>query len=272
MSTAVLRHAVVAAVVAALTLLASCGATRVDLDAWRAEAATARAPEMRGAPEAEFARVEELRNARQLADARDLALALAAEQPQSGRAALLASRAESDALVLFADREKDVRNSAAASAADFAARAIELGEDSAAAHAQHAWALGASTHLQGMFDRAEHAHRTIAAAEAALALDPQQPTALATLAIVNLRLETLPWIANVMASGLPESSLEAAVDHARRAVAAEPSRENKLILARCLRASGDEAGARAVALEALAAAPRFPRDDALADDLAAEVE
>jgi tetratricopeptide (TPR) repeat protein len=260
------------AVAAALVVLASCGATRVDLEAWRAEATPARAAEARGAPEVEFARVEDLRAARQLADARALALALAAEQPQSGHAAFLASRAESDALVLFADREKGVRNAAAASAADFAARAIELGEDSAAAHAQHAWALGASTHLQGMFDRAQHAHHTIAAAEAALALDPAQPTALATLAVVNLRLETLPWIANVMASGLPESSLDAAVDHARRAVAAEPSRENRLVLARCLRARGDEAGARAVVEEALAAAPRFPRDDELADDLAAELE
>jgi hypothetical protein len=261
-------------IVAALLfmLVSACSSTHVDLDAWRASEMVARPSAERGTLAADLAHVDALRAERRLADARSLALALAAEQPADASVLSAASRAESDALVMFAEREKDVRNAAAASAADFAERAEQLGATSAADRAQLAWALGASTHLRPMGERAAHAHRTLAVAQSVFADEPEQPTALATIAIVNLRLETLPWIAQVMASGLPESSLDDAVAYARRAVAAEPSRENRLVLAKCLRAAKDDHAARVVLEEALAAPAKFARDDELADDMRAEFE
>jgi len=254
----------------AAVLLPACGSAPVDLDGWRASEAVPRPEAARRALAEDLARIDALRGARQLEEARTLALSLAAEHPEDGRIASLASRAESDGLVLFAGREKEVRDAAAASALDYAEHAAARGEDAAPAHAQHAWALGAATHLQPMGDRAAHAQRTIETAQAALALDAAEPTALATLAIVHLRLQTLPWIAKLMASGLPDSSLEEAAAYARRAVAVRASRENRLILARCLRAAGDEEAARKVLDEALHAAVTFPRDAALEGTLRAE--
>jgi len=245
----------------ALFLLASCGAMRVDLDAWRAEHAVPRVVAERGGAQADLERVEVLRDARELEQARALALSVAAERPDDGRALFLASRAESDALVMFSGREKDVRNAAAASALDYARRADAAGEHSPEARAQLAWALGASTHLEGMFDRSARAREVVEVAEGLLAEEPDEPTALATLAIVHLRLETLPWIAKVMATGRPESSLEEAVAFARRAVEARPSRENRLILAKCLRAAGEVEEARAVLEAAIEGSVAFPRDE-----------
>ncbi len=156
-----------------------------------------------------------------------------------------------------------MRNAAAASALDHAQRAEDLGESSVEARAQYAWALGSATHLQGMMSRSGHARRTVEVAAAVLERDPDEPTALATMAVVNLRLETLPWIAKVMARGRPDSSLDEAVALARHAVEARPSRENRIILAKCLTAAGDEEGANAVLDEALAAPVRFARDAAV---------
>jgi hypothetical protein len=255
-----------------VSIASACSSTQVDLDAWRASESVARPAGERSSVAADLVRVRELREARRLDEARRLALALAAEAPAEPEVLAAASLAESDALVMFAAREKDVRNAAAASAADFAERAAELGAASVDARAQLAWALGASTHLRPMGDRAAHAHRTLDVARGVLADEPEQPVALATIAVVNLRLETLPWIAKLMASGLPESSLADAVAHAQRAVAACPSRENRLILAKCQRAAGDDHAARTTLSEALAATPRYPRDDELADDVAKELE
>ena len=69
-----------------------------------------------------------------------------------------------------------------------------------------------------------------------------------------------------------KSSKEAAVSYARRAVEARPSVENRLILARCLRAAGEDGAARVVLEEALAAPKSFPRDGLLMDDVRRELE
>jgi hypothetical protein len=243
--------------------LLGCAAPSVDLPAWRARESVARPREQRGDLGSDLQAVERLRSADELAEARRLALALAAEHPGDVRVRLAASRAESDGAVLFPESDKDARNHALASALEHAERASALGDGSTAALAQLAWSLGGTTHLQSMGERSAHAHRTLEVAERALAQDPEDPTALATLAVLNLRLETLPWIANLMASGLPESSLAAAEDFARRAVAARPSRENRLILAKVLVAEERAEEARQVLEAALAEAPRHPRDHAL---------
>lgn len=262
-----LQRTAVALLALILASLTSCGATRVDLDSWRAEHVTAEAIAELSTQQADEARIESLRDAQQLADARALALALASERPDDGRALFLASRAESDALVMSSGREKDVRNAAAASALDYARRADAAGERSPAARAQLAWALGASTHLEGMFDRSARAREVVEVAEGVLDDDPDEPTALATLAIVHLRLETLPWIAKVMAASRPDSSLDEAVAFARRAVEARPSRENRLILAKCLRAAGEVEEARAVLEAAVGAEVVFLRDEVVLDDV-----
>jgi tetratricopeptide (TPR) repeat protein len=245
------------------SLAGGCSTPHVDLAAWRARESAARPAEQRGAVDADVASADRLRAEDKLADARRLALQLAAEHPDDGRVLLLASRAESDGVLLFPEDDKESRNHAAASALDYAECAAQHGQDSAAAQAQLAWALGTTTHLQSMGDRSAHARRTKETAEHALAQDADNATALATLAVVNLRLQTLPWIANLMASGLPESSLAEAERCARRAVAAVPSRENKQILAKVLIALERKDEARTVLEEALATGARFPRDHAL---------
>lgn len=256
----------------AALLSLSCSSPAVDLESWRTLEAVPRPAAERGQVEQDLRQVGALRASRRLAEARSLALSLAAEHPEEGHVLVYASRAESDGLVLFAGEEKDRRDAAAASALDYAQRAYALGVVSAEANAQRAWAYGASTHLQAMSGRSAHARRTLEIANAALEADPQEATALATIAIVNLRLQTLPWIARVMATDLPESSLAHAVAYARRAVDARPSRENRLILARCLRAAGEEEEAQEVIAEALAANPAWPRDDAVTSQLQAEFE
>lgn len=242
-------------------LFASCSSPRIDLTAWRASQPTAAMPnsDVDGALQT----IERRRSERDLRGARELALALAAAQPDDARVLNAASRAESDGMALFAAEDRSSRDHAAASALEFAERAQAAGADSAAALGQLAWALGTTTHLQPMFDRAGHAKRTVEVAQRALAAAPDEPTALATLALVHLRLETLPWIASVMAFGAPDSSLAQAEQFARRACAVEASRENRQILAKVLDARGERAQARAELDAALAAAPRWPRDDAL---------
>jgi tetratricopeptide (TPR) repeat protein len=253
----------------ALAVLAAgssgCAGPQIELQSWRAEqlAAAAVPAHDPAALAAELQRVAELREGRELAQARQLALALASEHPDDPGALTAASCAESDAVFLFAEDDKRSRNHAAASALDYALSAQQRGADAASDRAQLAWALGTSTHLQPMFSRAGHARRTLEAAEAALALDPDESLALATLALVNLRLETLPWIADVMAWGAPDSSLEAAEDFARRAVASVPSREHRQILAKVLIARDKLPEARAELDAALAASAVHPRDTVL---------
>jgi len=255
-----------AAVLLAIALLAplwGCSAPGVDLVSWRARESVQRPADQRDPLAAGMEKIERLRAADELVDARRLALQLAAEHPEDGQVLVLASRAESDGVLSFPESDKDSRNHAAASSLEYAERALRLGQTGTAAQAQLAWALGTTTHLQSMGDRSEHARRTQEVAEGVLAEDPLDATALATLAVLNLRLETLPWIANLMASGLPDSSLDDAERYARRAVASRPSRECKQILAKVLIAQDREDEARSVLEEALAAGAGFPRDRAL---------
>lgn len=264
-----------AAVSLAFVLLASlwgCSAPSVDLASWRARESVQRPESQRAAIAADVERIERLRAADELAEARRLALQLAAEHPEDGRVIVLASRAESDGVFTFPESDKDSRNHAAASSLEYAERALRLGQTGPAAEAQLAWALGTTTHLQSMGDRSGHARRTQEVADRVLAADPLDPTALATLAVLNLRLETLPWIANLMASGLPDSSLEDAERYARRAVAARPSRECKQILAKVLIAMDREDEARSVLEEALAAGAAFPRDRVLESAIRRQLE
>jgi hypothetical protein len=251
---------------------AACSSTSIspaDVQAWRATAGVERPAEQRGAREAELAELERARQADDLATARKLALSLAVENPEDAQLQFLASRAESDGLFLIDANDKRSRNLAAESARQYSVRAWQLGARDAAAEAQLAWTLGTTTHLQPMFERSMHARQTIEVAQRALALDSQEPTALATLAVVNLRLETLPWIAKLMASDLPESSLDSAEAFARAAVDARASRENRLILAKVLVAAEREADAQRELEVALAQPARFPRDTALERDLLA---
>lgn len=252
--------------------LAACASTSVspdDVSEWRERARVDRPAELRGARETELGELERARQADDLATARQLALALAAENPKDAQLQFLASRAESDGLFLIDAGDKRSRNLAAASARHYAGEAWRLGARDAASQAQLAWTLGTTTHLQPMSERSMHARQTLEVAQRALALDANEPTALATLALVNLRLETLPWIAKLMASDRPESSLASAEAFARAAVEARASRENRLILAKVLVAAEREGDARRELEDALSQPARFPRDSALEPDLRA---
>ena len=247
----------------ALLVLAACSAPRIDLADWRSRTSHERPMAARPSLEADLATVERLREADELVRARELALALAAEHPDDPTVLSAASRAESDGVFLRPEADTDARNHAAASALDYAERAASLGAHGPAARAQLGWALGTTTHLQSMSARSAHARRTRAVALAVIDEEPVNATALATLAIVNLRLSTLPWMARLFASDLPEASLADAESFARRAVEARPSRENRLVLAKVLLALEREADARSVLEAALATPPRFPRDRAV---------
>ncbi len=203
------------------------------------------------------------RDAGRLADARATALALVAERPADAGALRLASRAESDALFFLPSDAKDQREIAAWSALELAERAVAAGAVTAADHAQLAWSRGAVTHLLPMLDRAEHAHLVLDAVGVALALDPNEPTALATLATLKLRLATLPWIARIFASGAPDASLDEALVAAERAFGAEASLENALLVGRVLRARGENPGAVLIVSARLAGDDRYPRDQAV---------
>jgi tetratricopeptide (TPR) repeat protein len=243
-------------------VLMGCGGPSYDVAAWQARTAVARPEAERGA--SDLAAVDALRAEGKLADARDLALQLVAEAPEAAPRLFAASRAESDAVLIFLPEEKEQRALAALSALDYATRADARAAESATTDqlGQLAWSLGTSTHLRPMFARSEHARQTLAAIDRALALDPAQPRALATKALLNYRLATLPWIAKVMARSAPESSLEAALEAARAAVAAEPSVEYRLILAKIEAAAGNTDAAKATLQAALDAPDTYPRDAA----------
>jgi hypothetical protein len=247
-------------------LVSACAGPRVlheDVLEWQERESVARPEASRGARKTELDEVRTLRAADELARARQLALALAAEHPVDFEALLAASIAESDQVFLLPEDDKESRNLAASSALWFARRAVLSAHLAPSVDAQLAWTLGTTTHLQPMGERAAHARETLECADRALAVEPDNATALATVALVNLRLETLPWLASLMASGLPESSLAKAEASARSAVKAVPSRENRLILAKVLVAAERKAEARAELEAALAAAPQHPRDHAL---------
>ena len=116
-----------------LTACAACAGPRLDLDAWRArEAAAAPAAIVASDAGATLATIERERASGELAAARSRALALVAARPEDGPALLAASRAESDAMLLFADEgNESSRDHAAASARDYAERAVAAGERSA---------------------------------------------------------------------------------------------------------------------------------------------
>lgn len=249
--------------VCALVGSTGCSTPRIDLPSWRQRNEHARVASERGELARELATIEERRAVDDLEAARQMALTLVAEHPDDAHVLAIASRAESDGLLLCAEDDKEARNHAAASALDYIERAVAHGEMSIAAQAQLAWALGTTTHLQPMSARSAHAHRTIETALAVLARADDDPVAHATLAVVNLRLSTLPWIARLMASDLPSASLDAARAHAERAVHSLPSHENALILARVLVARDERDEAVAQVERALAQAPRFPRDHAV---------
>ena len=70
-------------------------------------------------------------------------------------------------------------------------------------------------------------------AEGVLVDEPTNSTASATLAIVHLRLETLPWIAKLMARSRPDSSLAEAELHARASLdvaGPEADRDARVVL------------------------------------------
>jgi hypothetical protein len=252
--------------------VSACAGPKVapdDVLAWRTRECVARPEARRGESGAELEQVRTLRAADELATARQLALALATERPDDAAALLAASRAESDQVFLLPEDDKESRNLAAASALEFARAAWQRGGGAAEFDAQLAWTLGTTTHLQPMGERATHARQTLEVAERTLAQDAANATALATVALVHLRLETLPWIAKLMASGLPDSSLAQAEDSARKAVKSVPSRENRLILAKVLVAAEREPEARAELESALAAPVKHPRDRALEPQLRA---
>ena len=248
-------------VITTLLTLTGCAAN-YDLATWQTVASQPRAEAARSSLQEDLASVDELRNAGDLRASRSLALALAAEHPADGSVLWRAARAESDAVLLHHAHEKDQRAMAALSAAEYAKRAVAAAPEDPEAAAWYAYALGGTTHLAPMMARAGHARKTERAAERALALEPANPVAHQTLAILNYRLETLPGIAKVMSFGKPKSSLSDAESHARAAYEELPSLENALLLSRILDARGEGAKAKLLQSEALAQ-PNTPPPDAV---------
>ena len=250
-------------------MVVGCGGTP-DLGSWRTSQANVRDANERLPLAQELRRVSELRSKFELAKSRELALRLAAENPGHPTICLIASRAESDGVFLFPRSEQEKRDLAALSALDFAKQAV--GDSTLPSQemlAQYAWALGTSTHLQPMFDRSDHAKKTLEVVKLALKKNGDSPTALATFATLRLRLATLPWIAKVMASDAPEGSIEGAERMARQCVELEPSVEYRLLHAKTLVAAERVDEARKVLAAALEAEPKYPRDRVLRGEVEA---
>jgi len=211
----------------------------------------------------ELAKLEALdaRRASDLGAARNLCLTLLAADPESPGLLWRAARADADRVVLAraAGEPSEVRDLASLSALDYARQAAERAPNDADAQAQLAYALGSTTHLLPMGERSARAHEVLDVVKRALTLDPVHPVALETKATLHLRLETLPWIATLFASDLPESDLVVAEGAARKAFAAIPSLEHRLLLAKVLvERNKDEEALRVLNL----ALPtdRWPRD------------
>ena len=217
-----------------------------------------------------IARVDALRLARDLEGSRWVCMQLIKEHPLDARLLWRAARAESDMVFVLKSRghDREQRDVAAASGREFAERARKQeAKPDADLLAQLAWARGTTVHLQPMFDRDDEATATKRAADDALAQDPAQPTALATLAILHTRLVTLPWIAKLFAGDAPDADLEAGIDAARQAIAVEPSLLHHLLLARALVAAERPAEALE-ALEAGLASPGYrPLDAEVREDV-----
>ena len=256
----------------ALVSVSACSTPEVDLAAWRARQPASRPEARRGSLASETAQVDGLRSEGKLATARELALLLVAEHPENPELLYRASVSESDGVLVFPVSDTDARNHALASSLNFVESAVAHGANDATTRAQLAWALGTTTHLQPMGERSDRARHTRKVAEGVLAEDPTQARALATLAVLNLRLQTLPWIADLMASDLPESSLRDAESFARRAVELRPSRENISILAKVLDEAEKDEEARELLEGALARPPLFPRDWAMEGSLREQLE
>jgi len=254
-----------------LTLALSAAAcssppSAAEVETWRGQ----QRPRQPSAPLASVAALESLRSGapsrETLARARWAAVRLA-DTGQDPEALWRAARAEADlvALLQAEGAPRAERDLASASGLDWVERArAAAGESpSPALLGQLAWSLGGVTHLQPMFDRDDWAVKVQFAAEAALAADPDELAAQATLAMLHLRLATLPWIAKLFASGAPEADLALAERLARACHAARPSLEHALLLAKILAAREQDELARATLREALAEPDRFPRDPAL---------
>jgi len=251
-----------------LAMLAGCSAKGRDLGDWRAHWEQAKA----GAEgELDATRVQALRADGKLQDSRRVALLLVGQQPDNADVLFLAARAEADSTHIFLAEEKEQRALAALSSLNYAERAVAAagGLDRAPVEigGQLAWSLGTTTHLQPMMKRSAHARKTLDVAQAVLDRDPQQHRALATMALLNLRLQTLPWIANVMARSAPESSLEEAEKTARLAIASHPALEYDLILAKVLVAREKVAEADAHLATALARPNADPTDESAREDI-----
>ena len=262
----------------ALLLLAGCsGPGMSQIASWRNGTAPG-APVLSQPPSMQnvrtlaegITRVDALRLARDLEGSRWVCMQLIAQHPQDPRLLWRAARAESDMVFVLKAHgyERDDRDVAAASGLEFARRARKIeAKPDADLLAQYAWSLGTTIHLQPMFDRGEQARSTETAAQQALAQDPEQATALATLAILHTRLATLPWIASLFAGDAPDADLDAGIDFGRRAVAREPSLLNHLLLAKALVAADRSAEALEVLEQGLASPGYRPLDAEVREDV-----
>lgn len=259
----------------ALFLLGAIGcSSRPEIESWRSEFERPRPLESQGVLVDEIQRAKAFRQNLDLRSFRDLCLSLVAENPHDRDVCFIASQAASDSVFLHDIEDKERRNAAAAQALIYSRRAIDVDQPPIQHLSQHAWAMGNATHVQPMFDRADHAVQTLDAIERVLAIDENDETALRTKSILMLRLATLPWIATLFASGAPDGDLDQAIELARRCFAQTTSVENRLTLVKALLEVGSVAEAKSQILEGLGEPDTWPRDrelrpllQGLADDL-----
>lgn len=214
-----------------------------------------------------FETIDQLRGQGRLAESRSVALAALAQHPGDGEILWRASRAESDAVYVFQEEDPEVRDHAAAHALELAEAALACGAESLEARAQYAWAMGNATHLQPMFSRSGHARATRNAVEVVLKEDMGEPTALATAALLQYRLATLPTVLKVMAFTAPRGNLARAERFAQAAFNVEPSRLNALILAKVLVARDHPDVAADLLRQVLQRAESYPRDSEVTPEL-----
>lgn len=260
---------IVPILVGTLLTFSACGGKNYNVAAWQeASLASTNAQASALTDEEQLAAaIDAKRASLDLASARTIALDAAARYPENAELLWRAARSESDSVFLHGGEQKEERSLSALSSLEYSRRAVAASPESAAALAELGWSMGTTTHLQPMMKRSGHARETRAIIDQALAAEPDNPRATATDALLQLRLCTLPWIANVMPSKKPPASLEGAEASARKAISLEASRENRLILAKILATQKRVGEARQVAQEAVDAPPTFPRDAEYHDDL-----
>lgn len=215
----------------------------------------------------DLAGIDEMRTERRLADSRAKALETLAQHPDDPEVLWRASRAESDEVYMLSGDDKKGRNEAARHALELSKQALKSGAVTAEARAQHAWAMGNATHLQPMMSRSSHARATKKVIDSVLEEDMNQPTALATAALLQYRLNTLPTMIKIMAFTAPSSDLDRAERYALAAQELEPSRLNALILAKINLAQKKGAVAAEVLRTSIEAPDQFPRDEELKAEL-----